>query len=57
MQRDPQIGDVIRTAKPQRSGEYVHIKAVDERSLAECRVLVKSGRWVLVERQEKERGE
>lgn len=56
--RDPKIGDVIRTATPMRfdslshrAGDYLSVELLTREAAAEAVELVASGRWVIVEQQ------
>ena len=57
MARDPQIGDTIRSVNPRRRDEHDRVRIDSVHQLASARKMVQSGRWVVVEHQEKERSE
>lgn len=54
--REPKIGDVIRTATPlrtdtltHRAGQYLHAELTTREAAAHAVELVASGRWVIVD--------
>jgi len=54
MTREPQLGDTIRSVQPRRDGEFIHVRCDTPGMVADALVLVATGRWVVVERLDKE---